>query len=44
MDQHMILHAYTEDVYIQRLAPGQPVAVFYGPVFDEITDDGKWQF
>jgi TonB-linked SusC/RagA family outer membrane protein len=33
-----------EDTYIQRLAPGEPVAVFYGPVFDKITDHGKWKF
>jgi hypothetical protein len=34
----------SEDLYIQRLAPGQPVAVFYGPVFDKITEDGQWRF
>jgi TonB-linked SusC/RagA family outer membrane protein len=33
-----------EDLFIQRLAPGQPVAVFYGPVFDKITNKGKWRF
>jgi TonB-linked SusC/RagA family outer membrane protein len=33
-----------EDVFIQRLAPGQPLAVFYGPVFDKINDKGKWRF
>ncbi len=33
-----------EDLFIQRLAPGQPVAVFYGPVFDKITNNGKWKF
>jgi TonB-linked SusC/RagA family outer membrane protein len=32
-----------EGVYIQRLAPGQPVAVFYGPVFDKL-EDGQWRF
>ncbi len=34
----------TEGIAIQRLAPGQPVAVFYGPEFASLTDDGKWQF
>lgn len=33
-----------QDVYIQRLAPGQPVAVFYGLQFAGLTKDGKWQF
>lgn len=33
-----------EDNPIQRLAPGEPVAVFYGPVFDKITSNGKWRF
>ncbi len=34
----------TEGVTIQRLAPGQSVAEFYGPVFGEITKNGKWRF
>jgi len=34
----------TEGVSIQRLAPGQPVAVFYGRVFGGFTDDGLWLF
>lgn len=34
----------TEGVSIQRLAPGQPVAVFYGPVFAGFDADGQWQF
>lgn len=34
----------TEGVSIQRLAPGQPVAVFYGLVFSGITKDGEWRF
>ncbi len=34
----------TEGVSIQRLAPGQPVAVFYGRVFDSFTEDGLWMF
>ncbi len=34
----------TEGVSIQRLAPGEPVAVFYGRVFAGITKDGLWQF
>lgn len=34
----------TEGVTIQRLAPGEPLAVFYGPVFGEITRNGKWRF
>jgi len=33
-----------EGVAIQRLAPDEPVAVFYGPRFASITDDGHWQF
>ena len=33
-----------EDNPIQRLAPGEPVAAFYGPVFDKINDKGKWKF
>lgn len=33
-----------EDDPIQRLAPGEPVAEFYGPVFAKITPDGKWRF
>ena len=33
-----------EDLPVQRLAAGQPVAVFYGPVFSSITSDGKWMF
>ena len=33
-----------EDVFIQRLAPGEPLAEFYGPVFDKISDNGKWRF
>jgi len=33
-----------EGVTIQRLAPGQPVAVFYGPVFSQINNNGKWRF
>ncbi len=33
-----------EGIYTQRLAPGQPVAVFYGPRFSSITDDGEWRF
>lgn len=28
----------------QRLAPGQPVAAFYGRVFAGFTDDGDWLF
>src|SRR4051812_4893516 len=32
----------TEGVSIQRLAPGEPVAVFYGPVFAGFTEDGNW--
>ncbi len=34
----------TEGTTIQRLAPGQPVAVFYGRVFAGFTDDGQWLF
>lgn len=34
----------TEGVSIQRLAPGEPVAVFYGPVFAGLTDEGGWLF
>jgi len=34
----------TEGVNIQRLAPGQPVAAFYGRVFSDITDEGLWLF
>ena len=34
----------TEGVSIQRLAPGEPVAVFYGPVFDSFTEEGAWLF
>jgi len=34
----------TEGVSIQRLAPGEPVAVFYGPVFAGFTADGAWLF
>jgi TonB-dependent starch-binding outer membrane protein SusC len=34
----------TEGVSIQRLAPGQPVAVFYGPVFGGFTEEGTWLF
>jgi TonB-linked SusC/RagA family outer membrane protein len=33
-----------EDVFVQRLAPGEPLAVFYGPVFDQINDKGHWRF
>jgi hypothetical protein len=29
---------------IQRLAPGQPVAVFYGRVFSGFGDEGQWLF
>lgn len=34
----------TEGVTAQRLAPGEPVAVFYGPVFAQITKKGEWRF
>ena len=34
----------TEGTTIQRLAPGQPVAAFYGRVFAGFTDDGQWLF
>jgi TonB-dependent starch-binding outer membrane protein SusC len=34
----------TEGVSIQRLAAGQAVAVFYGPIFGELTDEGTWLF
>ena len=34
----------TEGTTIQRLAPGQPVAVFYGRVFAGFTDDDQWLF
>lgn len=34
----------TEGVHIQRLAPGQPVAAFYGRVFAGFTEDGEWLF
>lgn len=34
----------TEGVSIQRLAPNQPVAVFYGPVFSGFTEEGTWLF
>jgi TonB-dependent starch-binding outer membrane protein SusC len=34
----------TEGTTIQRLAPGHPVAVFYGRVFAGFTDDGQWLF
>lgn len=34
----------TEGVHIQRLAPGQPVAAFYGREFAGFTDDGDWLF
>ena len=34
----------TEGTTIQRLAPGQPVAVFYGPRFASITPEGEWRF
>lgn len=33
-----------EDVPVQILAPGEPVAEFYGPVFAKITSAGKWLF
>ncbi len=33
-----------EGLFIQRLAPGEPLAVFYGPVFDKINEKGKWKF
>jgi hypothetical protein len=33
-----------EGIYIQRLAPGEPLAEFYGPVFDKLNDKGKWRF
>jgi TonB-linked SusC/RagA family outer membrane protein len=29
---------------VQRLAPGQPVGVFYGRVFAGFTDDGQWLY
>lgn len=29
---------------VQRLAPGQPVGVFYGRRFADFTDDGRWLF
>ncbi len=32
-----------EGVNVQRLAPGQPLAVFYGPVFASL-DNGTWNF
>jgi TonB-linked SusC/RagA family outer membrane protein len=31
-------------VPIQRLAPGQPVSVFYGRVFSRFDEDGQWLF
>jgi TonB-linked SusC/RagA family outer membrane protein len=34
----------TEGVHIQRLAPGQPVAAFYGRVFAGFTEGGEWLF
>lgn len=34
----------TEGSSIQRLAPGQPVAAFYGRVFSGFTEDGQWLF
>ncbi|MBT1711987.1 SusC/RagA family TonB-linked outer membrane protein [Fulvivirgaceae bacterium PWU5] len=34
----------TEGNTIQRLAPGQPVAVFYGREFAGLTEDGQWLF
>jgi TonB-dependent starch-binding outer membrane protein SusC len=34
----------SEGTSIQRLAPGQPVAVFYGRVFAGFTEDGLWLF
>jgi hypothetical protein len=34
----------TEGTSIQRLAPGQPVAVFYGRVFAGFDPDGLWLF
>ncbi|MCL6217032.1 SusC/RagA family TonB-linked outer membrane protein [Zunongwangia pacifica] len=34
----------TEGVSIQRLAPGQPVAAFYGRVFAGFTEEGDWLF
>lgn len=34
----------TEGTSIQRLAPGRPVAVFYGRVFAGFTEDGEWLF
>ena len=34
----------TEGVSIQRLAPGQPVAAFYGRVFAGFSEDGDWLF
>ena len=34
----------TEGTTIQRLAPGQPVATFYGRVFAGFTEDGEWLF
>lgn len=34
----------TEGTPIQRLAPGQPVAAFYGRVFAGFTEDGNWLF
>lgn len=36
--------AISEGVTIQRLAPGQPVAAFYGRVFAGFSDDGNWLF
>lgn len=34
----------TEGTPIQRLAPGQPVAAFYGRIFAGFTEDGQWLF
>ncbi|MBV9961044.1 MAG: SusC/RagA family TonB-linked outer membrane protein [Parafilimonas sp.] len=35
---------YSEDAFTQILAPGQPLAVFYGPRFASITKNGKFMF
>lgn len=34
----------TEGVHVQRLAPGQPVAAFYGREFAGFTEEGEWLF
>lgn len=34
----------SEGIYSQQLAPGEPLAEFYGLRFAELTKNGKWRF